>query len=232
MLFIDKTQLPAPAEPAVPVPTGPRMPWTIGMSEGFGGRIYRHKIRNGLSGELLSAEDEQIAQYVAHLEAENERLRAELEGRTTATTSEEPNTPAPFQLVEYEDSIAPADGLIGEWLQQAQSLPLEDIVPAAAPGVNEKPREANSDLLAGTNTANSQEIEQLEATADGLNEQPGTKRDRAIAVLLVEPTATNGVLAERAGCSDEYIRLTRKKLEAEGRLTPTPAKDEVPASVE
>jgi hypothetical protein len=53
-------------------------------------------------------------------------------------------------------------------------------------------------------------------------ESARSKRDLAEAELLRDPTGTNVGIGELLGCSREVVRQARARLEAAGRLQPTP----------
>jgi hypothetical protein len=55
---------------------------------------------------------------------------------------------------------------------------------------------------------------------ESVAETAADKRARVTSQLLASPGDSNGLVAERAGVSDEYVRKLRKQMEAEGKLAP------------
>jgi hypothetical protein len=177
------------------------MPWSVQLLPwGINKEPRPTVVRGTLVGEVLLDEWHEMLQvwrYVESLRAENQRLRMELE--TTVLLAAGP--PAPT-----EPSAPPADlplsAIDATTPTPANNLPDSEI-PASPPDGTVYQNAAGN--LAVTVAA------ELPAPTED-------KRTRAVRELLADPTASNPVLAERAGCSDEYVRRLRRQLQDEGQL--------------
>jgi hypothetical protein len=167
----------------------------------------------GYSGEICTADEVAMWRYVEHLEARVRELCVEVRGDAADDTAcKATQDSAAVALMQAEHLTNPHSGGPQARAQTANA-------PDAAEIPSDTAERAMSD--AGANGA---VLEKPTTNAPETEATAGTLRERVIRSLLADATQTNGSIAQTCDCSDEYVRLRRRELEAEGQLSPVPVR--------
>lgn len=228
---------PAPApfvRAAEPEPTGDAMPYSVfNRPVMHGDVILRHvacaRYAHGSERELTDDE----AAVAKHVEA----LELRLAGDVLANVPPLPysvthrhygvGNPPPLRAAKVRTGLAVGpDELLTDderavwlYLQTLQARAQAANALDAAEITNDAPERAQRD--AGAPEGQLEMVPEGE-TAEG--ETGPTLRERVVAALLADASASNVAIGEQHGCSAEFVRLRRRELEAAGTLAPVPVK--------
>jgi hypothetical protein len=163
------------------------------------------------SGQVDFAMPDEVAlwRYVEYLETLVQRLGAGVGNDTARVGALEDNRGA------IAPTKHPTKPPLGALQARAQDANAPDTAEITSDTAERALRDTGApEVVLGMLTTNAPETE---ATA-------ATLRERVIRALMADATQTNGSIAQTCDCSDEYVRLRRRELEAEGQLSPVPVR--------